>query len=147
MVALNRITRKKLGEILIEQNLLTEQQVHDALRIQHQTGMMLGETLVAAKLISEEKIVAALAQQFGVPFIVPTHYKIPDELLEIFDPQMMRRFQFLPLDSIGSCLVICIAGVMSEDVLKEIESQTGMTLQIYLARMSDINAVLKAKGL
>ena len=147
MVALNRITRKKLGEILIEQNLLTEQQVQDALRIQHQTGMMLGETLVAAKLISEDKIVAALSQQFGVPFIIPTHYKIPDELLEIFDPQMMRRFQFIPLDSIGSCLVIAIAGVIGEEVLKEIESQTGMTLQIYLARMSDINAVLKSKGL
>ncbi len=147
MVALNRLTRKKLGEILIEQNLLTEQQVQDALRIQHQTGMLLGETLVAAKLINEDKIVAALAQQFGVPYLLPTAYKIPDELLEIFDPQMMRRFQFLPIDSIGSVLVIAIAGVMSEEVLKEIETQTGMTLQIYLTRMSEINAVLKAKGL
>lgn len=146
MVALNRLTRKKLGEILVEQNLLTEQQVQDALRVQHQTGMMLGETLVASKLISEEKIVAALAQQFGVPFIKPTNYQIPDELLDIFDAQMMRRFQFVPVDSIGSVLVIAVAGVLSEEVLKEIENQTGMTLQIFLTKMSEIQAVLKAHG-
>ena len=145
MVALNRLTRKKLGEILVEQNLLTEQQVQDALRIQHQTGMMLGETLVASKLISEEKLVAALAQQFGVPYIKPTSYKIPGELLDIFDAQTMRRFQFVPIDSIGSVLVIAISGVLSEEVLKEIENQTGMTLQIFLTKMSEIQAVLKGR--
>jgi type IV pilus assembly protein PilB len=145
MVALNRLTRKKLGEILVEQNLLTEQQVQDALRIQHQTGMMLGETLVASKLISEEKLVAALAQQFGVPYIKPTAYKIPGELLDIFDAQTMRRFQFVPIDSIGSVLVIAISGVLSEEVLKEIENQTGMTLQIFLTKMSEIQAVLKGR--
>ncbi|MFM2092546.1 MAG: Type secretion system protein [Planctomycetota bacterium] len=145
MVALNRLTRKKLGEILVEQNLLTEQQVQDALRIQHQTGMMLGETLVASKLITEEKLVAALAQQFGVPYIKPTAYKIPGELLDIFDAQTMRRFQFVPIDSIGSVLVIAISGVLSEEVLKEIENQTGMTLQIFLTKMSEIQAVLKGR--
>ncbi len=145
MVALNRLTRKKLGEILVEQNLLTEQQVQDALRIQHQTGMMLGETLVASKLISEEKLVAALAQQFGVPYIKPTAYQIPGELLDIFDAQTMRRFQFVPVDSIGSVLVIAISGVLSEEVLKEIENQTGMTLQIFLTKMSEIQAVLKGR--
>jgi type IV pilus assembly protein PilB len=147
MISLNRLTRKKLGEILVEQGLLTEQQVQDGLRLQHQTGMMLGECLVANKLISEDKIAATLVGQFGIPFLVPTRYKIPKDLLEIFDPSMMRRFQFVPVDMVGSVLVIAIAGMISEDILKQIETQTGCTLQVYLTRMSEIGDVLKAHGL
>lgn len=142
MVALNRLTKKKLGELLVEQGLLTEQQIQDALRLQHQTGMLFGEVLVQSKIISEDKIVAVLISQFGIPYIKPSQYKIPKELLEIFEPQMMRRFQFVPLDSIGNVLVIAIAGMLSEDILREIESQTGCSLQVFLTRMSEITAVL-----
>ena len=147
MVAINRLVKKKLGEILVEQNLLTAEQVQDTLRMQHQTGLMFGETLVQNKLITEEKIVAVLVAQFGIPYIKPSNYKIPKELLEIFEPQMMRKFQFVPMDSIGNVLVIAIAGLLSEDVFKEIETQTGCSLQIYLTKMSEIDSVLKSQGL
>lgn len=147
MVAINRLVKKKLGEILVEQGLLTPEQVQDALRMQHQTGLMFGETLVQNKLITEEKIVATLVGQFGIPYIKPTSYNIAKDLLEIFEPAMMRRYQFVPLDSIGSTLIIAIAGSLSEDMLHEIESQTGCTLQLYLTKMSEISAVLAKNGL
>jgi len=147
MVALNRLTKKKLGEILVEQGLLSPEQVQDALRMQHQTGLMFGETLVQSKLITEDKIVAVLVAQFGIPYIKPLNYKIPKELLEIFEPAVMRKFQFVPMDSIGNVLVIAIAGLLSEDVFKEIETQTGCSLQVFLTKMSEIEAVLKANGL
>lgn len=147
MVALNRLTRKKLGELLIEQGLLSEQQVQDTLRLQHQTGKLFGECLVENKLITEDKMVSVLVAQFGIPFLRPTQYKIPKELLEIFEPEMMRRYQFVPIDTIGSVLVVAIAGLLSEDIFKEMETQTGCSLQVYLTRISEIDAVLKAQGL
>jgi len=59
----------------------------------------------------------------------------------------MRRFQFVPMDSIGSVLVIAIAGLLSEDVFKQIETQTGCSLQVFLTKMGEINVVLQAHGL
>jgi type IV pilus assembly protein PilB len=147
MVALNRLVKKRLGEMLVEQGMLTNEQVQDALRLQHQSGLLFGETLVQNKLITEEKIVAVLVNQFGIPFILPTQYQISKDLLEIFEPAMMRRYQFVPMDSIGSVLVIAIAGSLTEDLLKEIEGQTGCTLQLFLTRMSEINLVLQNNGL
>jgi type IV pilus assembly protein PilB len=147
MVSLNRLTRKRLGELLVEQNLLSEEQVQDALRMQHQSGLLFGETLVQQRLITEDKMVSVLVSQFGIPYIKPSNYNIPKELLEIFDPAMMRRFQFVPMDSIGSVLVIAIAGLLSEDVFKQIETQTGCSLQVFLTKMSEINTVLQAHGL
>jgi type IV pilus assembly protein PilB len=147
MVAINRLVKKKLGEILVEQGLLSNEQVQDALRLQHQSGLLFGETLVQQKLITEEKIVAVLVGQFGIPYIKPTQYNIAKDLLEIFEPAMMRRYQFVPMDSIGSVLVIAIAGSLTEDVLHEIEGQTGCTLQLFLTKMSEINLVLQNHGL
>ena len=147
MVALNRLVKKRLGEILVEQGLLSNEQVQDALRLQHQSGLLFGETLVQQKLITEEKIVSVLVGQFGIPYIRPSQYKIAKDLLEIFEPTMMRRYQFVPMDSIGTVLVIAIAGSLTEDVLKDIETQTGCTLQLYLTKMSEINLVLSNNGL
>jgi type IV pilus assembly protein PilB len=147
MVAINRLVKKKLGEILVEQGLLSNEQVQDALRLQHQSGLLFGETLVQQKLITEEKIVAVLVGQFGIPYVKPSQYKIAKDLLEIFEPAMMRRYQFVPMDSIGSVLVIAIAGSLTEDVLHEIEGQTGCTLQLFLTKMSEINLVLQNNGL
>jgi type IV pilus assembly protein PilB len=147
MVSLNRLTRKKLGEILVEQGLLSDEQVQDTLRLQHQLGLLFGETLVQQNLITEEKMVAVLVGQFGIPYILPSQYSINKELLEIFDPAMMRRFQFVPMDSIGSVLVVAISGLLSEDLLREIEGQTGCSLQLFLTKMSEINAVLTKHGL
>jgi len=143
MVALNRLVKKRLGEMLVEQGLLSNEQVQDALRMQHQSGLLFGETLVQNKLITEEKIVGVLVNQFGIPYILPSQYQISKDLLEIFEPVMMRRYQFVPMDSIGSVLVIAIAGSLTEDVLKEIEGQTGCTLQLFLTKMSEINLVLQ----
>ena len=144
MVSLNRLTRKKLGEILKEQGLISEEQVQDALRLQHQQGVLFGEALVQQGIITEDKIVSTLVDQFGIPYIEPSKYQINEELLEIFDPTMMRRFQFVPVDSIGSVLVVAIAGLLSEDLLRELESQTGCSVQLFLTKMSEINAVLVA---
>ena len=147
MVALNRLVKKRLGEILVEQGLLSQEQVQDALRLQHQSGLLFGETLVQQKLITEEKIVSVLVGQFGIPYIKPTLYNISKDLLEIFDPAMMRRYQFVPMDSVGSVLLIAIAGSLTEDVLKEIEGQTGCSLQLFLTKMSEINLVLANNGM
>lgn len=147
MVALNRLVKKRLGELLVEQGLLTNEQVQDALRMQHQSGLLFGETLVQNKLITEEKIVGVLVNQFGIPYILPSQYQISKDLLEIFEPTMMRRYQFVPMDSIGSVLLIAIAGSLTEEVLKEIEGQTGCTLQLFLTKMSEINLVLQNNGM
>ncbi len=146
MVALNRLTRKKLGEILQEEGLVSEQQVQDALRLQHQQGILFGEALVQQGIITEDQIVSTLVSQFGIPYIDASGYDINAELLEIFDPTMMRRFQFVPLDSIGSVLVVAIAGLLSQELLTELESQTGCTVQVFLTRMSEIKSVLASAG-
>ncbi len=142
MVQLNRLTRKKLGEILSDKGLITEEQIQDALRVQHQQGILFGQALVEQGLITEDRIVSVLIEQFGIPFIKPSEYEISEDLLEIFDPAMMKRYQFVPLDSIGSILIVAIAGPLNEELLNTFENETGCTVQPFLTKMSEIDSVL-----
>ncbi|MFW5829323.1 MAG: hypothetical protein ACOCXA_03590 [Planctomycetota bacterium] len=147
MASIARLTRKKLGEILLEEGLISEQQVQDALRQQHQQGILFGEALVEQGLITEDKMVSVLIEQFGIPYLDPCNYQVSDDLLVIFDPAMMRRFQFVPVDMIGSVLVVAIAGLLSEDLLGNMEQETGCTIQVFLTRMGAIRQVLDQHGI
>jgi type IV pilus assembly protein PilB len=139
--------RLRLGRILVEAGLLRDDQLQEALRLQHASGRLLFEVLVQEGMVTEAQIAAALMERNHLPYIEPSHYTIADDLLGTFDPAMMRRFQFVPVDSIGSVLVIAVAGVLSDDVLRQIASQTGCTVKIFQTRISEIDAVLQAHHL
>ena len=55
--------------MLIEQGMVTEEQVQDGLRLQNQQGILFGEALVQQGVISEDKIVVTLLTQFGLPIL------------------------------------------------------------------------------
>ena len=147
MVSLNRLTRKKLGEILLEQGLVSEQQVQDALRLQHQQGILFGEALVQQGIITESKMVSVLIDQFGLPYVEASQYQVSEELLGLFDPVLMRRYQFVPLDLIGPSLIVAISGLLSEDLIHKMEHETACTVRLYLTRISEIEKVLSSHGM
>ncbi|MGI6334870.1 MAG: hypothetical protein ACOX1A_09970 [Saccharofermentanales bacterium] len=60
---------KKLGDILIESGLLTEEQLQEALLKQRGSGHKLGETLVDMGLLSEIEIMKALEYQTRIPYV------------------------------------------------------------------------------
>ena len=139
--------RLRLGQILVEARLLRDDQVQDALRMAHASGRFLAEILVREGMVTEAQIAAALMERNHLPYIEPSRYDIADELLNTFDPAMMRRFQFVPMDSIGLVIVIASAGTLSPEVVEQIGSQTGCTVKLFQTKASEIDAVLQAHHL
>src|SRR5213083_3574886 len=68
-VPLGQKPRFQLGEVLIEQGLITEAQLAEALVERRQRGGLLGETLVRLGFIFEDELARTLAEQAGVPFV------------------------------------------------------------------------------
>ena len=76
MANFSRFSRKRLGEILVNEGLISTQQIQEALDAQGNTGEMLGETLVRLGYITEEKI--AITRRFAA------------EILPLFDSGTLR---------------------------------------------------------
>jgi len=88
----------RLGEVLIQQKLLSEEQLNQALTDQKRTGRKLGRVFVENGFVTEEQISGALARQLDIPYINLKFYNISDQLVRLLPETAARRFRALVLE-------------------------------------------------
>lgn len=143
MVNVPKLIRKKLGEILVEEGLLKDDQVQEALKKQKESGGLLGEVLVKLQYVSEIDIARAIAKQFGLPYIDVSKYHIAKDVQGIIPAEMMHENQFVPLDKLGKALLLAVSGVLNGEVFEQLEKITGSRLFIYVSTASSVAEALK----
>ena len=138
MVRITRMTRKRLGELLRDEGLVTDDQIEEALASQRKTGELLGEVLVRLGYVTEYDIAKTIVTQFGLPYIAVGQYFRSDEVMTLFPERLMRQYQFIPLDKIGNVIAIAVGGLLNFDVLSELEHTSGSFIQVYVSTWSEI---------
>lgn len=138
MANIAKLTKKRLGELLIEEGLLKDKQVDDALKEQKEKGGLLGEVLVKLGYVSEADIARAIARQFGLPYIDASRYAIPQDVKTLFEKEFMEKNQLVIMDRIGKSVVIATAGTLRDDVYAELEKKTGSALFVYVSTASQV---------
>ena len=143
MDMISRMTKKRLGDLLLEAGLITEEQIQHGLAEQRNTGELVGEVLVRLEYISEEDVATTLVQQFGVPFIRVGQYYISKEMVDLFPEAMLRQYMFVPVDRIGNVLVIVSGGVLNQDIVNELERATNCKVQLYIGIQSEVKETIE----
>ncbi len=101
-----RPEKVRLGEILVQQKLLSEEQLGLALAEQKRSGRKLGRVFIENGYVSEEQIAGALARQLHIPYLNLKFYNINPEIVRLLPETQARRFRALVLeDKRGSLLV------------------------------------------
>ena len=97
----------RLGDLLIEQKLITQEQLQFALDEQKRNGRKLGRVLADNHFISEEEISESLAKQLNIPYVNLKNYVLNLELVRRLPENQARRFRALPLEELkgGGVLV------------------------------------------
>ena len=139
---ITRMTKRRLGELLQAEGLLTEEQVRAGLDEQRKSNLFLGEALVKLGFISEETIALTIVQQFSLPFMSPHQYTITADVLNLFPERMYYEYQFIACDKIGRTLIIVGAGLMNHDVLDELERLTNCKVCQFVSTWKDIRSAL-----
>jgi MSHA biogenesis protein MshE len=93
-----RPEKVRLGEILVQQKLLSEEQLNQALADQKRTGRKLGRVFVESAFVTEEQISGALARQLGIPYINLKFYNINQDVVRLLPETQARRFRALVLE-------------------------------------------------
>ena len=93
-----RPEKVRLGEILVQQKLLTEEQLGQALTEQKRSGRKLGRVFVEHGFVTEEQISGALARQLDIPYINLKFFNINSELVRLLPETQARRFRALVLE-------------------------------------------------
>ncbi len=147
MARIHRMTKKRLGELLVDEGLITEQQVQEVLAEQKEKGELFGEILVSKSYVTESDIARTIARQFSIPFISARGYDIPQEVVDLFSFDMLEKYQFVPIDRFGDVITVVIAGVMDSRVVGEIEKVSGCAVQVYAGTASDVKETLEKLSL
>jgi hypothetical protein len=137
------MTKRRLGELLQAEGLITEDQVRAGLEEQRKSNLFLGEALVKLGFVSEEAIAHTIVQQFSLPFLSALQYQIAIDVLNIFPERMYYEYQFIAIDKIGKVLLIVGAGLMNHDVLDELERLSGCKVCQYVSTWKDIRSTIE----
>lgn len=142
MANLHRMTRKKLGEILLQAGVIDELELKTALVEQGRTHQLLGEILVQREFTSEVDIAKTLVTQFSLPYLSAQDIDLPPYAADLLPIDLMRAHLLVPLDRFGTCLTLLVAGLLDAEVLQEIEQHTGCTVQVFVGTASDVRDLI-----
>lgn len=104
-----RPEKVRLGEILVQQKLLSEEQLQFSLAEQKRTGRKLGRVFVENGFVTEEQISGALAKQLNIPYINLKFYNINPEVVRLLPETQARRFRAIALEDRNGSLLIGMA--------------------------------------
>ncbi|WIM05197.1 MAG: GspE/PulE family protein [Candidatus Nitricoxidivorans perseverans] len=96
----------RLGDLLVQQNLITGEQLKLALEEQKRSGRKLGRVLVDSNYVTEEGIAKALARQLGAPFIDLRQFNPKSDLIKLLPEAQARRFRALVLEEREGALLV-----------------------------------------
>ncbi|MEW6026090.1 MAG: hypothetical protein AB1599_02175 [Planctomycetota bacterium] len=142
MPNITKITKRKLGEILVNEGLITNEQVQEGLSEQQKTGGLLGENLIKLGYVTEMDIAAAMSTQFNLPYIDASKYNISKESFGLLPADFMK--QFVILDKIGNIIIVAISSPLSEKIFDEIEKKTSCQIFAFVSTSSQINQVMQS---
>jgi len=111
----------RLGDLLVEQGLITEGQLEEGLRIQKERGIQIGQALIELGAINERCLMQNLAHQAGVPFIEPGFSMIDVAALRGISPDYLARHEFIPFSvSEEGRTTLVVAELQNQETLQAI---------------------------
>lgn len=130
--------RRRLGDILIEAGLISEEAVAQAIARQKETSHRLGQTLVELGMVTPEQIAAALSAQLGIPYVRLADYSITPELIQKVPERVARQHKLLPIEEVSDKLIVAVADPLDITALDDLQLMLGLDIEPVIAAESDV---------
>lgn len=135
----------RLGDLLIKQNVLTEEELKNALELQKGSGKKIGEVLVDNGFITEEMIVRALQMQLGLKVVQLAGVTIPKEVRGLVSVDLLKKYTCIPfeLDPYNANILhLAMADPMDMMAIDDISIVANLQVEPYIATTRDIRTAI-----
>jgi len=137
----------KLGEILLKENLITPDQLRQALDHQKTNGGRLGNSLVKLGFLSDDEVTQILSRQYGVPSITLAYFEVDPAVTKLIPVETATKYQVLPLSRVGSSLTLAMVDPTNVFAMDDIKFMTGFNIEPVVASEAAImDAISKHYG-
>ncbi|RFU71571.1 type II secretion system protein GspE [Peribacillus saganii] len=135
------IKRKRLGDLLVEAGIVTDEQLQDTLRLKKE-GQKLGDALLERGFITEQQLIEVLEFQLGIPHISLFRYPIDASLLNLVEKEFAFRNKLIPLKKEGNQLVVAMNDPMDYFAQDDLRLATGFQISPVIATKDEILSAL-----
>jgi type IV pilus assembly protein PilB len=133
----------KLGEILLKENLITPDQLKQALEHQKANGGRLGNSLVKLGFLNDDEVTAVLSRQYGVPSINLAYFEVDPNVTKLIPMDTATKYQVLPLSRVGSSLTLAMVDPTNVFAMDDIKFMTGFNIEPVVASENAITDAIK----
>ncbi len=139
---MKKIVSKKLGELLIDKGIISQNQLEKALALQKEKGGLIGQVLVTLGYVTEEEIAQVITVQYGFPYLPLKGYDVDEELIKLIPKHVAKQYSLIPVDKIGDTLTIAMSNPLNIQAVEDIELLTKASVQVFVSTLSDINEAI-----
>jgi serine/threonine protein kinase len=142
---LQRFKRKyRLGDLLVETNNITEEQLAAALQEQQKTGLRLGELLVQLEYVSERRMREALCKQLEIGFVELDAVPLDRAMIRVIPPELASHHRALPIARDGDRLTVALEDPTNDDAVVELERRTGCSIEVVTGERASFRRAFSA---
>jgi len=128
--------------MLIDEGMITVEQLNRAIEQQKQSGLRLGQVLIRSGLVTEEGIIAALGDQAGIPYVNLDNYIIDPKVINFIPESLARASLIIPLFKIGTNLTIAMADPLNVKAIDEARRNAGCEVDTAVATEDQIRRAI-----
>src|SRR5512143_1759839 len=133
----------QIGDLLVKENLITQDQLELALKHQRQSGGRLGTILLNLGLVQDDDITSVLSRQYGVPSINLAYFEIDPGVIKLIPVETAQKYLVVPLSRVGSTLTIATADPTNVFAMDDIKFMTGFNVEPVVASEASITEALE----
>jgi len=137
----------RIGELLLKEKRITNEQLQAALEHQRQNGGKLGFNLVKLGFVKDEEITALLSKQYGVPSIALGAFEIDPAIVKLLPGETAQKYQVVPLSRAGATLTIAMTDPTNVFAMDDIRFMTGYNVEpVVASEIAVVDAIQKYYG-
>ncbi len=135
---------KRLGDLMVETKVLTEDQLQEALSVQQKDGSKLGAILIDKAFLSEEQLLSFLSRQCGIDYVKLAELPpIEENIIHSIPEALCRQHVLIPVGKKKGKLTVAVADPLNVLVLDDLKLMTGIEIEAVLASEGDILATIE----
>ena len=138
----DRTSKKSLGDMLIEEKLITPEQLESAQAVQRQKGGKLSDILLKQGLVKAEELAVVLSIQLKLPLIDLRRHTVQPQALRLIPEEMARKHALIPLDIVNNSLMVVMADPEDISTIEDVKVQAKMRVEVALGVRSDIERAI-----
>jgi len=139
---MNKRNRKRLGDLLLEGGLISKEQLDEALEIQKKTGEKLGQILLNHDYVTQQDIIKVLEFQLGIPHVELETYDIDPSACMFVSESLAKRYDLIPIQIDNGVLIVAMSDPLNVFAIDDIKIYSGMEVRPVLATLKDINKAI-----